>query len=117
MLHTSLSVKKSWPLNWKLFNAPTGSKKNGSLRHPAKKPVLAGFGYSRVPIQGNRRVFDDGLSAIAGPGGLRALSLAGPFFAGLVSRRHQLQIALPHRAPRCPLQGDLELEIYDPAAG
>ena len=36
MLHTSLSAKKSSPVNCKLFTAPLLSKKNGSLRRPAK---------------------------------------------------------------------------------
>ena len=37
MLQTSAPAKKSAPVNWRLFNAPCVSKKNGSLRHPAKK--------------------------------------------------------------------------------
>src|SRR5215469_1348632 len=37
MLHTSLSAKKSSPVNCKLFFAPSTSQKNGSLRQPAKK--------------------------------------------------------------------------------
>src|SRR3981081_2124375 len=36
MLHTSLSAKKSSPMNCKLFTAPLLSKKKGSLRRPAK---------------------------------------------------------------------------------
>src|SRR5881394_4049295 len=36
MLHTSLSAKKSLPVNWNSFRAPSASKKNGSLRQPAK---------------------------------------------------------------------------------
>src|SRR6516165_3558415 len=36
MLHTFLSAKKSPPVNCRLFIAPRLSKKNGSLRHPAK---------------------------------------------------------------------------------
>src|SRR6266852_3473518 len=37
MLHTSLSAKKSSPVNCRLFRAPCVSKKKGSLRQPAKK--------------------------------------------------------------------------------
>jgi hypothetical protein len=37
MLHTSLSMKKSSPVNCRSFNAPRVSKKKGSLRQPAKK--------------------------------------------------------------------------------
>ena len=36
-LHTFLPAKKSSPVNCRLFNAPWRSKKNGSLRQPAKK--------------------------------------------------------------------------------
>jgi hypothetical protein len=36
MLHTSLSAKKSSPVNCKLFTAPLLSKKNGSVRRPAQ---------------------------------------------------------------------------------
>src|SRR5229473_1613111 len=39
MLHTSLSAKKSSPVNCKLFFAPSTSQKKGSLRQPAKKRV------------------------------------------------------------------------------
>jgi hypothetical protein len=37
MLNTFLSAKKSLPVNAKLFRNPSRSKKNGSLRIPAKK--------------------------------------------------------------------------------
>ena len=37
MLHTSLSAKVSCPVNCRSFSAPAASKKNGSLRQPAKK--------------------------------------------------------------------------------
>src|SRR6185369_14740147 len=37
MLHTSLSAKKSLPVNCSSFRAPCTSKKNGSLLQPAKK--------------------------------------------------------------------------------
>src|SRR3954468_11193954 len=37
MLQTSLSAKKSSPVNRRLFFAPATSQKNGSLRQPAKK--------------------------------------------------------------------------------
>src|SRR6266481_4210318 len=37
MLHTSLSAKKSSPVNCRSFRAPATSKKKGSLRQPAKK--------------------------------------------------------------------------------
>ena len=39
MLHTSLSAKKSSPVNCRLFFAPSTSQKKGSLRQPAKKRV------------------------------------------------------------------------------
>src|SRR6267143_313896 len=37
MLQTSLSPKKSSPVNCRLFFAPSTSQKKGSLRQPAKK--------------------------------------------------------------------------------
>ena len=76
MLHTSLSVKKSWAAELKVVQCAHWIEEERIAAPPGEKAVVAGFGYSCVPIQGNRRVFDDGLPAIAGPGGLRALDAA-----------------------------------------
>ena len=73
MLHTSLSAKKSSPVNCRLFNAPSTSKKNGSLRQPAKKRYSPASATFALASRRDRRPFDDDLPAIARPGGLRAL--------------------------------------------
>ena len=76
MLHTSLSAKKSSPVNCRLFRAPFTSKKKGSLRQPSEEAVVAGLRHPCLQPRRDRHPLDDDLAVVACPSGLRALNPA-----------------------------------------
>jgi hypothetical protein len=73
MLHTSLSAKKSSPVNCKLFTAPFLSKKRiaAALR---EESIVPGIRHPCLLISRDRCPLDDNLATVVRPDGLRPLN-------------------------------------------
>src|SRR5207245_2764889 len=83
MLHTSLSAKKSSPVNCKLFFAPSTSQKKGSRRQPAKKRVSpASVTFASRPNETGARstiiLPPSPVPAACGPSTRRTLAVCAP---------------------------------------
>ena len=84
MLHTSLSPKKSSPVNCRLFFAPSTSQKKGSLRQPAKKrisPVSAILASTPVETGALSTITrpPSPVPAACGPSTRRTVAVCAPF--------------------------------------
>ncbi len=70
----SLSVKKSSPVNCRLFRAPCNVEEEGIAAPAREEAVVAGLRHACLPACRNWRALDDSLSAVVRPGGLRPLN-------------------------------------------
>ena len=76
MLHTSLSAKKSSPVNCRLFRAPLYVEEKGIAAPAGEEAVVTGLRHPCLRPGRDRHALDDDLPVVACPSGLRALNPA-----------------------------------------